>query len=97
MRRSAANLCGWLHEPFVKNAVIAVLTSADHPLLMREVADGCDIPVRCANRVLLRLHNTGHVTRYKLPIQRPGYCHKRKACIAGAATRKLFVYSWAYT
>ena len=81
MARSAANLQGWLHEPRVKNAVIAVLKIAEYPLLMREVAEGCGFPVRCANRVLLRLHKSGQATRYKLPIQRHAFCRKIMACI----------------
>lgn len=93
--RSAANLRGWLNDPYVKDAVVAVLAAADQPLLMREVAEACDIPVRCANRVLLRLHKRGEVSRYRLPIQRPAYCHKRKAVVPGGATRMLFVYSSA--
>ena len=63
-------------------------------MLMCEVADGCNIPVSYANRVLLRLHAAGQVTRYKLPIKRPGYCHKRRISTAGTATRMLFVYTW---
>ena len=74
--------------------VIAFLKSAEYPVLMREVADACGAPASSANRVLLRLHSAGLVTRYKLPMQRPGYCHKLKASIPARATRWLNVYSW---
>ena len=94
MPRSAANLEGWLNEPRVKNAVIAVLKTAEYPMLMREVAEGCAIQISSANRVLLRLHKSGQATRYKLPIQRHAFCRKVMACVPNAATRKLFVYSW---
>jgi hypothetical protein len=92
--RSAANLGRWLNEPVIMNPVIAFLKSAEYPVLMREVADGCAIPSSSANRVLLRLHSAGRVSRYRLPMQRPGYCHRRKASTPGTATRNLFVYSW---
>ena len=95
--RSAANLHGWLNEPRVKSAVVAFLKTAEYPLLMCEVAEGCGFPVRCANRVLLRLNKTGQATRYKLPIQRHAYCRKIMACVPNRATRMLFVYSWAGT
>ena len=95
--RSAANLLGWLHEPYVKDKVVAVLKSAEHPLLMCEVAEACGFPVSCANRVLLRLHQRGQAARYKLPIQRHAYCRKTKACIPNGARRQLYVYSWMGT
>lgn len=95
--RSAANLLGWLHEPYVKDKVVAVLKSAEHPLLMCEVAEACGFPVSCANRVLLRLHQRGQAARYKLPIQRHAYCRKTKACIPNGARRQLYVYSWVGT
>lgn len=94
MPRSASNLAGYLNEPYVKNAVIAVLASAEHPLLMCEVAAAIGYPVSCANRALLRLHKRGQVTRWKLPIRRHAYCFKSRACIPYAATRLLYVYSW---
>ena len=92
--RKAANLGEWLHEPYRKDAVVAYLKAAELPVLLREVAEGCSIQISSANRVLLRLHAAGRATRYKLPIQRPGYCHKRRAVTPGSATRMLFVYSW---
>ena len=90
----AANLGEWLHEPYRKGPVVAFLKAADCPVLLREVAEGCLIQLSSANRVLLRLHAAGHTTRHKLPIQRPGYCFRRKAVTPGSATRMLFVYSW---
>lgn len=94
MPRKASNLGQWLNEPYRKAPVAAFLKAAEWPVLMSEVADGCNIPVRYANRVLLRLHAAGQATRHKLPIQRPGYCHKRKISTPSTATRMLFVYSW---
>lgn len=93
MARKATNLGEWLNEPYRKDAVVAFLKTAHMPLLLREVAEGCAIQLSSANRVLLRLHAAGQATRHKLPIQRPGYCHKLKAVIPGSATRMLFVYS----
>ena len=90
----AANLGEWLQEPYRKDVVVAFLKAAEWPVLLREVADGCAIQLSTANRVLLRLHAAGQATRHKLPIQRPGYCHKRKAVTPGSATRMLFVYGW---
>lgn len=90
----AANLGEWLNEGYRKGPVVAFLKAAEWPVLMREVADGCNIPVRYANRILLRLHAAGQATRHKLPIQRPGYCHKIKAVTPGSATRRLYTYSW---
>ena len=95
MPRSVANLGKWLNEPVVQDAVAGALINGGQPMLMREIAEACDIPVRSANRALLRLHHRGSVTRYKLPMQRHAYCHRRKACIAGGATRLLYVYTWA--
>ena len=88
--RSVANLAGWLNEPYVKNAVIAVLERSGQPMLMREVADASGYRVRSVNRVLLRLHKKGLATRYKLPIQRHAYCRKSKRCVPYGATRMLF-------
>ena len=92
--QSAANLRGWLNEPYVKEAVIAVLKAADMPLMLREVAEAAGFPTSSASRVLHRLYTAGQTTRYKLPIQRHAYCLKRKVCVPGGATRMLFVYSW---
>lgn len=92
---NAGNLGKWLNEPFVQNAVISVLMQRNPPMLLSEVAQACDLPIRAANRVLIRLHRKGFVDRYKLPMQRHAYCHRRKVCVAGGARRLLFVYSWA--
>ena len=94
MPRKAANLGEWLNEPYRKDAVVAFLKAAEWPVLLREVAEGCSIPLSTANRVLLRLHAAGQATRQKLPMQRPGYCFRRKEVTPGSATRILFVYSW---
>ena len=94
MHNRSSNLGEWLNEPYRKDMVIAFLKSAEFPVLLREVAEGCAIQLSTANRVLLRLNATGQTTRHKLPIQRPGYCHKLKVCTPGSATRMLFVYSW---
>ena len=92
--RKAANLGEWLNEPYRKDAVVAFLQKAEFPVLLREVAEGCAIPLSTANRVLLRLHAAGQATRHKLPMQRPGYCFRRKAVTPGSARRMLFAYSW---
>jgi len=92
--RSAANLGEWVNEPYVTDPVIAFLKAAEFPVLMREVAEGCAIPVRCANRVLLRLEKKGRVSRHKLAMQRHLYCHKLKTVVPHAAKRMLFVYAW---
>lgn len=92
--RKASNLGPWLNPPVIMDAVIAFLRAADAPVTMREAAVGCALPVSSASRVLYRLHKAGRVTRYKLPMQRPGYCHKTKVSVPGAARRWLFTYSW---
>jgi predicted transcriptional regulator len=94
MPRSAANLTPWLNEPVVQDAVVAVLTREPRSYLLREVVEECGIPVDSANRVLRRLHLKGFVERYKLPIQRHAYRHRRKKCVPGGARRMLYVYSW---
>ena len=94
MPYSAANLAPWLNEPIVQDAVVDVLRRGSCPLLMSEVAMACDLPIRAANRALLRLHRKGLVNRYKLPMQRHAYCHRRKACVPGGATRMLYAYTW---
>lgn len=94
MGSRAENLLGWIEEPYVQDEVIRVLKAAEFPLLLREVAEGAKQPIRAANRVLGRLHRKGHVSRYKLPMQRPYYCHKLKAVVPDAARRMLFVYTW---
>ena len=90
----AANLGEWLNEPYRKAPIVAFLKAAEWPVLMCEVAEGCNLPVSYANRVLLRLHAAGQASRHKIPMKRPGYCLKRKAVTRGSATRMLFVYSW---
>jgi len=94
--RKASNLGEWLNEPYRKNAVVAFLKAAEFPVLLREVAEGCSIQINTANRVLLRLHAEGQATRHKLPMQRPGYCFKRKAVTPGSSTRLLYVYRWVH-
>jgi hypothetical protein len=94
MADRAANLRGWLNEPYVQDAVVKLLERADCPMLLREVAVQCDLPIWAANRVLLRLHKKGLVTRYKLPIRRHTYCHRRRACVPGSAHRMLWAYTW---
>ena len=84
----------WLNEGYRKDPVVAFLKAAEWPVLLREVADGCAIQLSTANRVLLRLHAAGEATRHKLPIQRPGYCHKTRKSTPGTARRMLFAYSW---
>jgi hypothetical protein len=90
----AAYLKGWLNEPYVQEPVIAVLKRAQWPLLLREIADEADVPLRSANRVLGRLLKKGAVTRSKAGIQRHGYCRRRGECIPHAAKRMLFIYRW---
>ena len=94
MPRSAANLIGWLNEPYIKAPVLDVLKRAEYPLLMREVAEACSIPVRAANRVLPRAVEDGQASRWKLPMKRHAYCFKTRACIPNGATRQLYVYFW---
>ena len=96
MPHSAVSLSAWLNEPFVQDAVIKSLTTVDYPLTLSEVAVACRVSIAAANSALLRLHKRGLVTRYRLPMQRHAYCHKRGQCIPGGATRMLYVYSWDY-
>ena len=66
-------------------------------MLLRDVARECAIPISSANRVLCRLHKKGLLTRYKLPMNRHRFCHKRRVCVANGATRWLYVYVWTET
>lgn len=95
MPHSAKNLRGWLNEPVVQDAVVHALTKVEYPLTLSEVAVACDVSIAAANSALLRLHKKGFVRRYRLPMQRHAYCHRRKACVPGGATRLLYVYAWA--
>lgn len=95
MPYTAANLNGWLNEPYVKNAVIAVLRRTEQSILLREVAAEADVPISSANRVLGRLHKRGMVTRYKLPMLSPMHCRpKVTPWLPFKATRMLYVYEW---
>ena len=95
MPHRAANLGEWLNEPYVQDAVVKMLVEAeDCPLVLRDFVCTGGIPIASANRVLLRLHGRGLVTRYRLPMHRHIYCHKRKACIADGAVRMVFAYTW---
>lgn len=91
---SAANLGEWLNEPYVQDVVVKMLVEADCALVLRDFVCTGGIPIASANRVLLRLHDRGFVTRYKLPMDRHIYCHKRKACVAWGARRMVFAYTW---
>ena len=88
------NLTGWLNEPHVQNVVIAMLVEADYPVVLRDLVCKGGLPIASANRVLLRLHERGLVTRYKLPMHRHIYSRNLGACIAGGAVRWVFAYSW---
>lgn len=90
----ADNLAGWLNKPVVQAVVVRMLTEAECPLVLRDFVSTGGLRVASANRVLLRLHGRGLVSRYKLPMQRHYYCHKRKACVPGAAVRWAFAYTW---
>ena len=89
----ARNLTGWLNEPVVQAVVVRMLTEAETPLVLRDFVATGGLRIASANRVLLRLHERGLVTRYKLPMQRHYYCHKRKACVPGGAVRWVFAYT----
>ena len=91
----AVNLGEWLNEPYVQDVVIKMLVEAeDCPLVLRDFVCTGGIPIASASRVLLRLHDRGFVTRYKLPVDRHIYCHKHKACIAWGARRWVWAYTW---
>ncbi len=87
-------LKGWLNDPYIQEPVIAVLTRAEWPLTLREIADQAEVHLGGANRVLYRLYKKGRVERQKLAIQRHAFCRKRWECIPYAATRMLYVYRW---
>lgn len=89
-----ANLAGFLNEPVIQAVVVRMLTEADYPLVLRDFVSTGGLRVTSANRVLLRLHDRGLVSRYKLPMRRHYYCHKRKACVPGATVRWVFAYTW---
>lgn len=91
----AANLAGWLNEPFVQAPVVETLVRAEQPLLLREIASECSAPISSVNRVLGRLHRRGFVTRYKLPVQGHPRRYGHQPCILCTATRLLYVYTWA--
>ena len=93
----AANLAGWRNEPVVQAVVVRMLTEAEFPLVLRDFVATGGLRVASANRVLLRLHDRGWVSRYKLPMQRHYYCQKRKACVPGAAVRWVWAYTWIET
>lgn len=92
----AVNFGEWLNEPYVQDVVIKMLVEAeDCPLVLRDFVCTGGLPIASANRVLLRLHDKGLVTRQKLAMQRHIYCHKTKACLPYAARRMVFAYLWA--
>ena len=94
MPNRSANLSGWLNEPYVQDVVVRMLVEAEYALVLRDFVCTGGLPIASANRVLLRLHDRGLVSRFKLPMHRHIYCHKRKACIAGGAIRAVFAYTW---
>ena len=94
MANNSSNFGVWLHEPIVQDAVVTALLGADQPLLLREVAIECRVPISSVNRVLCRLHKKGLVTRYKLPVQGHPSRYGHKPCLLCTATRMLYVYSW---
>ena len=71
-----------------------MLVEAEYPLVLRDFVCTGGIPIASANRVLMRLHSRGLVTRYKLPTHRHIYCQKSRTCIADGAVRWVFAYSW---
>ena len=91
----ALNLKGWISEPYVRDAVLAVLARAEQSLLLREIAMECEHPISSVNRVLGRLHKKGMVSRYKLPVQGHPQRYGHKPCLLCKATRMLYAYSIA--
>ena len=95
MHGRAANLAGWLNEPYVQDVVVKMLVEADDcPLVLRDFVCTGGLPISSANRVLLRLHDRGLVRRQKLAMQRHIYCHKLRAIVPHAARRWVFAYRW---
>ena len=90
----SANLGDWLNAPAVQDAVVRMLVEAEYPLVLRDFVCTGSIPIASANRVLMRLHDRGLVMRYKLPMHRPVYSHRRKACIPDGARRMVYAYEW---
>ena len=71
-----------------------MLVEAEYPMVLRDFVTTGGLPIASANRVLMRLHGRGLVTRQKLWMHRPLFCHRRKACIADGARRMVFAYEW---
>ena len=94
VRDKSANLAGWENEPLVQSVVVRMLVEAEYPLVLRDFFATGGLPIASANRVLGRLHDRGLVTRQRLWMHRPLYCHRRKGCIPDGARRSVFAYSW---
>lgn len=91
----AANLAGWISEPYVQDVVVQMLVEAeDVSLVLRDFVCTGGLPIASANRVLLRLHDKRLVTRFKLPVERHIYSHKIKACTHYGARRRVWAYRW---
>lgn len=95
MPYSAANLAEWLNDPYIQDVVVGMLVDAEYPLVLRDFVTTGGLPIASANRVLMRLHGRGLVTRQRLWMHRPIYCRKRRACIADGARRLVYAYAWA--
>ena len=94
MPHSAANLTGWLNEPYIMDVVVRMLVEAEYALVLRDFVCTGGVPIASANRVLGRLHDRGLIRRYKLPMHRPVYSHARKSCIPDGARRMVFAFEW---
>ena len=94
LRRREANLGEWQNEPYVQDVVVKMLVKAEYPLVLADFVATGFLPIASANRVLGRLHGRGFVTRQRLWMHRPVYCHRRKGCIPDGARRSVFAYSW---
>ncbi len=63
------NLGDWQSAPVVQDEVIAYMDEVGAPLLLREIYHPLRLPRHSVNRVLVRLHAKGFLTRYRIPVR----------------------------
>ena len=88
------NLGAWQNAPVVQNEVISYIDSLGGSFILRDVYRPLGLPRRTVNRVLLRLHAKGVLTRRKVPVELP--CPTRGAGGPREKTVRRMCYLYSY-
>ncbi|GGD58638.1 hypothetical protein GCM10010990_04900 [Croceicoccus mobilis] len=89
------NLGAWQNAPVIQDEVISYIDKLGGSFILRDVYRPLGLPRRTVNRVLLRLHAKGVLTRRKVPIELPCPARRPGSASPHTARRMCYLYSYA--